>query len=161
MRTDGACAGKAEEANRRVMGMKNGMWEVILQEEEPEGAYYCPYSSFVDYCHLMVRSKRRNDFSIILMFLTLGQGEKEDAAGAFEIQEQMQILKEALRDSLRAEDAYTQYGERHFILMLAKARKENCSLIFRRVEEAYVKRSGSGELWYYADLTQELGNVEE
>lgn len=143
------------------MGVKKGMWEVIFQEEDPKGAYYCPYSSFVDYCHLMVRAKKRNDISIILMFLTLGQESRKSDAGQFEMQQQMQILKEAVGDSLRSEDAYTQYGERHFILMLAKAQKENCSSIFRRVEEAYLERSGKGELWYYADLTQELGRTEE
>ena len=68
----------------------------------------------------------------------------------------MQILKSAISDSLRKGDAYTRYGNRHFILMLVKAGKESCSAIFRRIEAAYTGRAGKGELWYLADMTREL-----
>ena len=40
--------------------------------------------------------------------------------------------------------------------MLVKTEKEYCSSIFQRIEEDYARKSGRGELWYYADMTQEL-----
>ena len=43
--------------------------------------------------------------------------------------------------------------------MLVKAGKESCSAIFRRIEAAYTGRAGKGELWYLADITQELGKT--
>ena len=68
----------------------------------------------------------------------------------------MQLLKEVIGDSLRIGDAFTRYGNRHFILMLVKTKLEFCSSVFQRIEAAYTKRTGKGELWYYADMTQEL-----
>ena len=68
----------------------------------------------------------------------------------------MVLLKEVLSRSLRVGDAYTRYGNRHFILMLVNIEKEYCSPVFSRIESAYVKSGGKGELWYYADMTQEL-----
>lgn len=141
--------------DKAFMDRKNDIRKAIFKEEKVEGAYYCTYPSFVDYCHLVVRAKARNDFSAMLMFLTLSQ-DGRDAPRQINLQEQMQILKTAIGSSLRTGDAYTRYGNRHFILMLVKTEKEYCSTIFQRVEEAYAKSSGKGKLWYYADMTQEL-----
>ena len=88
------------------------------------------------------------------MFLTLSQ--KKKIPKRMNLPEQMQILKSAIGDSLRAGDAYTRYGNRHFILMLLKTELECCSAVFRRIEDAYARNYGKGDLWYYADLTQEL-----
>ena len=68
----------------------------------------------------------------------------------------MQLLKEVIESALRIGDAFTRYGNRHFILMLVKTKKECCSSIFQRIETDYIRKSGRGELWYYADMTQEL-----
>ena len=73
-----------------------------------------------------------------------------------DLQEQMQLLKGVIGGALRIEDAFTRYGNRHFILMLVKTDLEFCSTIFQRLEAAYSKEGGKGELWYYADMTQEL-----
>lgn len=40
--------------------------------------------------------------------------------------------------------------------MLVKTKMDSCSAIFQRIESAYKKKSGKAELWYYADMTQEL-----
>lgn len=73
-----------------------------------------------------------------------------------DLPEEMQLLKEVLGGCLRVGDVYTRYGNRHFILMLVNTEMEYCGTIFRRVETAYTKRAGKGDLWYYADMTQEL-----
>ena len=137
-------AGKKENIRREIFA------------DEMKGAYYCTYPSFVDYCRMVARAKERNNFNAVLMFLTLSREGKKNFRKEINLQEQMLILKTALRTSLRVGDAYTRYGNRHFILMLVKTAKEDCSAIFRRVEKAYVQMSGKGELWYYADMTQEL-----
>lgn len=136
-------------------GRKKDIKKAIF-EDEARGAYYCTYPSFVDYCRLVARAKERNNFNAVLMFLTLSQKGKKNPQKQINLQEQMQLLKRVIGDCLRIGDAYTRYGNRHFILMLAKTEKEACSTIFQRIEESYNKRSGKGELWYYADMTQEL-----
>ena len=139
--------------DKAFRGKRGDIMRTLLAEEDVEGAYYCNYPSFVDYCHLVVRAKVRNEFSAVLMFLTLSQ---KKAQKPMDLPEEMQLLKEVLGGCLRVGDAYTRYGNRHFILMLVNTEMEYCGTIFRRVETAYTKRAGKGDLWYYADMTQEL-----
>ena len=139
--------------DKAFRGKRGDIMRTLLAEEDVEGAYYCNYPSFVDYCHLVVRAKVRNEFSAVLMFLTLSQ---KKAQKPVDLPEEMQLLKEVLGGCLRVGDAYTRYGNRHFILMLVNTEMEYCGTIFRRVETAYTKRAGKGDLWYYADMTQEL-----
>lgn len=137
-------------------GKRDDIMRALLAEDNIKRAYYCTYPSFVDYCHLVVRAKERNRFSAVLMFLTLSQ---KRAQKSMNLPEQMELLKEVLGGCLRVGDAYTRYGNRHFILMLVNTEMEYCGTIFRRVETAYTKRAGKGDLWYYADMTQELGKA--
>lgn len=137
-------------------GKRDDIMRALLAEDNIKRAYYCTYPSFVDYCHLVVRAKERNRFSAVLMFLTLSQ---KRAQKSMDLPEQMELLKEVLGGCLRVGDAYTRYGNRHFILMLVNTEMEYCGTIFRRVETAYTKRAGKGDLWYYADMTQELGKA--
>lgn len=135
------------------MNKRVNIRQTLFEEKNVKGAYYCTYPSFVDYCHLVVRAKERNNFSAILMFLTLS---RRKTRASMDLSEQMEILKEVLGESLRVGDAYTRYGNRHFILILIKTEMAFCSTVFQRVERAYQKRGGKGDLWYYADMTQEL-----
>lgn len=137
-------------------GRKNDIKKAIFAEESVKGAYYCTYPSFVDYCRLVARAGERNQFHAVLMFLTLSRKKKKNPQKQIKLSEQMQLLKKAIGDSLRIGDAFTRYGNRHFILMLIKTEKEACGAIFRRIEMAYTGASGKGDLWYYADMTQEL-----
>lgn len=146
--------------DRVFMGRKNDIKRAIFGEETVKGAYYCTYPSFVDYCRLVARAKGRSHFEAVLMFLTLSQREIKNGQKQMSLQDEMVLLKNVLSESLRIGDAYTRYGNRHFILMLVNIEKEFCSPVFARIESAYVKRGGKGELWYYADMTQELHEAE-
>ena len=144
------------EMDRSFMEKKDDIRNAIFNETNVQGAYYCTYPSFVDYCRMVVRAKERNEFPAVLMFLTLSDRGKKDNQKQLDLQEQMGLLKTVIGDSLRVGDAYTRYGNRHFILMLVKTVEESCTDIFRRVEAAYLKRSGKGNLWYYTDMTRKL-----
>ena len=143
------------DRDKSFIERKNNIEKKILGEKV-KGAYYCTYPSFVDYCRLVVRLKERNKFSAVLMFLTLSQKINKVSQKQIDIHDQMPLLKKAIGDSVRIGDAYTRYGNRHFILMLIEVDKDSCSSIFQRIEKAYIRRGGKGELWYYADMTQEL-----
>ena len=142
--------------DKAFRGKRGDIMRTLLAEEDVEGAYYCNYPSFVDYCHLVVRAKVRNEFSAVLMFLTLSQ---KKAQKPMDLPEEMQLLKEVIESALRIGDAFTRYGNRHFIVMLVKTKLEFCSTIFQRLEAAYSREGGKGELWYYADMTQELNHT--
>lgn len=144
-----------KDMDKVFLGKKNDIKKAIFGEEI-KGAYYCAYPSFVDYCRMVARAKARNRFSAVLMFLTLSQRERKEMQKQMDLSGQMLLLKKVLGESLRTGDAYTRYGNRHFILMLVKTGIEDCGAIFQRIEAAYTRNSGKGELWYYADMTQEL-----
>ncbi len=133
------------------MGREGNIIKSIFEKDEADGAYYCTYPSFVDYCRVLVRNRTRHDPRAMLLFLTLTKYGKKG------IQEQMDILKDAIGHSLRKGDTYTRYGNRHFILLLTDIEKESCGIVFERIEARYKKMSsGGGELWYHAAMTQEL-----
>ena len=144
------------------MGREGDITKAIFEHDTRSGAYYCAYPSFVDYCRLVVRTMARHEFTSVMMFLTLTQYEKKSASGRGDdaLGQQMEILKNAIRSSLRSGDAFTRYGNRHYILMLTHIEKQNCSGVFSRIESAYNRAPGSqGELWYHASMTQELEQV--
>lgn len=148
--------GEWQNMDRVFMGRKDDIRKAIFGDDNVRGAYYCTYPSFVDYCRLVARAKGRNHFEAVLMFLTLSQKAGKPGYRQINLQEEMALLKDVLGGSLRVGDAYTRYGNRHFILMLVNIEKEFCSSVFTRIEAAYVRSGGRGELWYYADMTQEL-----
>ena len=141
--------------DRYFMGREGDITRAIFEEGVITGAYYCTYPSFIDYCRLLLRARERHDLNPVLMFLTLGQQEKR--RGQDNRIYQMELLKDVIGSSLRKGDAYTRYGNRHYILLLTRINKESCSIIFQRIESAYNKMPGSrGELWYHVTMTQEL-----
>lgn len=145
-----------ENTDRAFRGRWDDIAQTLFVGENMGKAYYCTYPSFVDYCRLLVRAKERSRFSAVLMFFTLSRKKTQKS---MDLSEQMLLLKEVLGDCLRAGDAYTRYGSRHFILMLVNTEIKFCSTIFRRVEKAYTERAGKGDLWYHADMTRELGRT--
>ncbi len=133
------------------MGQEGNVIKTIFENDDVAGAYYCTYPSFVDHCRVLVRNRKRHDPRAMLLFLTLTRCGRHDA------QRQMDVLKEAIGCSLRKGDTYTRYGNHHFILMLTDINKEDCGIVFGRIEDNYRRMSsGAGELWYHAAMTQEL-----
>lgn len=133
------------------------MARAIFEHDQECGAYYCSYPSFVDYCRLIVRGRKRQQVNSVLMFLTLTPHERQGNTGERKFEKQMELLKTAIGISLRSNDAYTRYGNRHYILLLMKITKEDCAKVFGRIESAYNRLPHhSGEVWYHTALTQEL-----
>ena len=145
-----------KKLDKVFLGQREDLQKKLFYEEDRRGAYYCTYPGFVDYCHMIVRAKSRNKVAAVLMFLTLSQSGKGASQGQMNLQEEMEKLKGAIGSSLRLGDAYTRYGNRHFILMLTGTATDFCGIIFRRIEKSYLCCAGGGEIWYYADMTQEL-----
>lgn len=141
------------------LGKEGNVLKAIFGDTKESGAYYCTYPSFVDYCRLVVRARERYEIRAVLVFLTLTRYEKKGMAHADSLAAQMEILKHAIAGSLRRGDAYTRYGNRHYILMLTNIDKPLCGMVFSRIEAKFQKMPGSrGELWYHAAMTQDLEN---
>ncbi len=138
--------------DRIFMGHEGNVIKTIFTQDQATGAYYCTYPSFIDHCRVLVRGRKRHDPRAMLLFMTL------ECQGRKNAQDQMDILKAAVGGALRKGDAYTRYGNRHYIVLLTDVReKEDCAIVFARIEALYRELSDDpGELWYHAAMTQEL-----
>lgn len=146
-----------QSADQDFLGPDGDITRAIFENGKMEGAYYCAYPSFVDHCRLLMRSRERTGIDSALIFLALNQNGKRSRLSLEGLNEQMALLREAIKASIRRGDAFTRYGNRYYILMLTGADKAVCSQIFRRIEFAYSQMPGSkGELWYHAAAMQDL-----
>lgn len=129
--------------------------KAIFGEGKAAGAYYCTYPSFIDYCRLAVRAGERCEFRAVLLFLTLTHCSKKGMYHADGMAAQMELLKAAIAHSLHRGDAYTRYGNRHYILILTDMDREFCGTVFRRIEMNFKRLPGSrGELWYHVAVPE-------
>lgn len=138
------------------LGERN-LIQAIYNDKDEKGACYCTYPSFVDFCRLVMRAQERHHLNGVMMFLTFTQSEKKGTADEEDRKVQMEILREAVGMSLRRGDAYTRYGNRHYILMLTNIEVKHCPDVFRRIETRFRQMSSSkSELWYQIVGTGEI-----
>lgn len=134
--------------------------KAIVESEREEGAYYCSYPSFIDWCRLVKRMYGRCGFHAVLLFLTLEVPEKELKRNSNSLVFQMSLLKQAINQSLRKGDAYTSYRKSHYIMLLMEAEPSQCDMIVRRIEKAYLSAKGSrGTILYQPEFSQDLNDI--
>lgn len=126
------------------------------------GAYYCSYSSFVDYCRVLMRSMERRNRDMVLVFVALeSSSRRERGKGKADMEEldtQMVILKEVITSCVRCGDAFTRYGSRHYILMLVDTNKRSCRRICKRITDTYKQQPDStGEIRCESLRPQDVG----
>lgn len=159
--------------SKRENGAESGFEEQVGGEEEfeikeravaedifgrpAEGAYYCIYPSFIDSCRLIMEIKKRANFGIALLFLSIRRYRRRGKGEGECLKEQMELLKQVIGKNLRGSDAYTRYGSNSFILMLVMAGVPDCARVFQRIERAFNRARGSrGELRYYTVYLEDL-----
>lgn len=112
-------------------------------ELEAEGAYYCPYPSFIDMYRLCGRNMDRSGKSIFLMLCTLVDYEGKMIQNEEKLRKRSEHLKEAIRSSLRRGDAFTKYSMSQYLILLPETRQEDGSVIFRRISRKLKELAGS------------------
>lgn len=126
------------------------------------GAYFCKYSSFVDYCRVMLRSTDRQERDVVLVFINLeSTSRRERDRGKTDLEElntQMVILKEVITCSIRCGDVFTRYGSRYYILMMVDTNKRCCRRICKRITDSYKQQPDStGEVRCESLRPQDVG----
>ena len=120
-----------------------------FMEKEKEGAYYCPYPSFLDSCRLLARMAERGGQSVFLMLLSLTESRGKEFLDSDKRDCQMELLKQNVRCALRKGDLFTKYSNSQYLISLAGVERENCSCVFTRLQKNWKKTPGSrGELSY-------------
>lgn len=141
---------KMRELLQKMNGMLfNGENDLIkiqsrLREDEwKNGAYYCAYPSFVDVYRWICRVIERSGQSVYLMECILCYeelGHKADNGAE-------KSLCQAIERSLRRGDVYTRYSGSQYLALLVAVQRENCEVIFERIEKNFNKLNKNKKCW--------------
>lgn len=110
--------------------------EVLDEDEERRGAYYCSYPSFEDIYRLTARTAERSGQSIFLMMCSIRymdfNGRKSSNAEA--------ALYESIFTTIRKGDIFTRYSKQQFLILLMGTQKESCDIIFERIRKKFKRK---------------------
>lgn len=135
--------GSAMDVLERV---KEGLEE---EEKEKQGAYFCSYSSFIDFYRIRARMDEMNKEQSFLLLCTLSeaQGEWEEKEG----RKQMELFQETLVRQIRSEDVYTQYSENQYLVLLSAAGHENEKGMISRLKSSWERAGGQAKIEFSID----------
>lgn len=124
------------------------------------GAYYCSLPSFRDSYRLVSRIIERNGQSVYLMLcsITNGKGMPMDKPEKLEILSQE--LHNTIQQCLRKGDSFTKYSPSQFLILLVGTNKENCSMIFERIQK-YFSREHKSWKQYLDYFVSSVAEVEQ
>lgn len=120
--------------------------DVLMEEEEEKGAYYCTFPSFIDTYRTVSRMLERTGQSAYLMmcWATDKKGQRLEEKSV--IDQTMPQVGEAIHSALRRGDIYTRAESDRYLILLLGINRENCSIVIDRIEEYYkdMKRGTRG-----------------
>lgn len=96
------------------------------------GAYQCEFAVFKRLVQLESRGVERNGESVYLCLLTVGDRRGRTLKPGIQTRA-MERLRDAIKDSLRASDAYARYSVSQYMVLLPSATHENGEMVMKRV----------------------------
>lgn len=107
-----------------------------------ERVYECPYPNFMDvYCSLK-RISARTEIFCCLMQCTVVNRKKLPVQKAVAAKKG-KLLGDAIKNTLRYGDIYTQYNTARFLLILNHTKKEDGKVVFKRIAQNYEEIGGN------------------
>ena len=116
-----------------VDAIREGLSEHGADDVIDAGAYYCPYPSFMDNYRIMSRNMKRGGQSIFMMMCTLVDYEGKQITNLEKLKTRSAVLKQAIQYALREGDAFTQYTNAQYLILLTGTTIEGCDVVYRRI----------------------------
>lgn len=116
-----------------VDAIREGLSEHGTDDVIDAGAYYCPYPSFMDNYRIMSRNMKRGGQSIFMMMCTLVDYEGKQITNLEKLKTRSAVLKQAIQYALREGDAFTQYTNSQYLILLTGTTIEGCDVVYRRI----------------------------
>lgn len=130
---------RMSNAPQTIRGIKSR-----LREEEIEaGAFYMTLPSFRDSYRLVRRIMERNGQSVYLMLCSLVDVKGAPMEDSDRLNTMSEELMESIKHCLRRGDSFTRYNPSQFLILLVGTNKENCGLIFDRIERYFCREHKS------------------
>lgn len=110
----------------------NTVFQDLMSPFDLQGAFFCNLSVFCEICQLKVRESILNGSVSQLALITVS-----DAEGKHPGEKAISKLPDAVSQSLRVSDVFTQYSSRQFIVLIPAADFAYSSRIIERIERNF------------------------
>mgnify|MGYP006065416517 FL=1 len=127
-----------------------GIKDVLMENEERQGAYCCSYPSFLDAYRVLARMEDRSGIPSTLMVCTMNEGK---GAQAGQLEEKMEGFRQVLAGEIRSGDVYTRYSSRQFLVLLINAEEKDGKKIADRLNRKWTE-TGESHGWTMEFLIQ-------
>ena len=130
-------------SDEELRGKTREFKERLKEDDIRGGAFYCSLPSFRDSYRLVSRIIERNGQSVYLMLcsITNGKGMPMDKPDKLEVLSGE--LQNTIQQCLRKGDSFTKYSPSQFLILLVGTNKENCSMIFDRIQRYFSREHKS------------------
>ena len=121
-----------------------GIKDVLMEDEERQGAYCCSYPSFLDVYRVLVRIEERSKVPSNLMVCTMNEeAVNEEDTPADQLEEKMEGFRQVLAGEIRSGDVYTRYSSKQFLVLLINAREKDGKKIADRLNRKWTETEES------------------
>ena len=120
------------------------MLSAVVEDNSSNGAYYCAFPGFIDAVRLFSRNMERNGTSCYLMMVFLGDSAGNVIKNEERLSQGAAALFDAIQNSLRKGDFFTQYNKSQFLVFLYGTSRENCDIVSKRILRNYKKTAVYG-----------------
>ena len=117
--------------------------QMLREEPEETGAYYCTYPSFMDIYRVIVRTMERTGQSVYLLLCTISDERQRRAEESETLKDISVSLAEAIQITLRRGDAFTRYNVSQYLVLLTGIRREDCQIATSRIDSCFRKKISS------------------
>ncbi|MCD8169037.1 MAG: hypothetical protein LUE94_06920 [Clostridiales bacterium] len=130
-----------EAVSRHVEVSTTAMKNMKQQIEESviDGAYYCPFPSFVDCYRILRRLSMRDAQPVLLVNCIMTDAQGRKLSYGKKVLENAPILMKAIEKSLRAGDVYTRSNDNLFFILLSGVTVENSYIVTNRISREFCK----------------------
>ncbi len=109
----------------------------LLECEEPHGAFYCSYPSFIESYRYMKRVIARSGQSAYLMLCTVTDGKGYPLERGERLERLSDELNASIKGALRKGDLYTRYSANQYLVLLLDIKQEDCRIVIERINNTF------------------------
>lgn len=121
----------------------NEIREMLKENPQINGAYYCTYPSFMDIYRIVVRTMERTGQSVYLLLCTLLDERQKKMEDSERMKRISGSLADAIQETLRRGDAFTRYNMNQYLVLLTGTRREDCHIATSRIDTCFRKKVSS------------------
>jgi DNA-binding SARP family transcriptional activator len=128
---------KITESMHTSMDSLPDIMEILEEDGEKKGAYYCNNLTFIDSYRILLRTTERSGLSAFLMSCNLSGNKGAVLEDKKRLATAATGLHRAIRATLRQGDLYTRYSSSQFLILLLGIQQENCPAVFERIKKKF------------------------